>query len=223
MLVKNLIKAEERFDGRKIKETRKLEVEKISNSCLISMGKSRLLAVSQKGISRPYVDKSHEGIVNFSISMGGKRHERLVNFLHKVYIKQKSIDLESLCIKLNEEVVLIHIDLRILSCDGSIYSLIVQGVNSVLETLGVKMNYMPQCFSYCSIDNVVITDPSENEQIEEDWNCVVVMKSPKEIVFLEKIGRECSIEQVFETIDRSVKDFVVPLPGTEGEKWLRST
>ncbi|KMV65935.1 RNase PH-like exoribonuclease [Encephalitozoon cuniculi EcunIII-L] len=218
MIVKNLVKAGERFDNRKIEEARRLEVERISNSCLVTMGVSQLLTVFQKSTSRPYIDRPHEGIVSFSVSTGAKKYERLVNFLHKVYIKQKSIDLESLCIRLNEEVVLIHIDLRVLSGDGSIYSLAISGVNSVLEALGVRMNYVPQCFFYCSIGGVVVTDPSEDEQNKGDWSCVVIMKSPKEVVLLEKMGRECSVEAVLETVYKSAKDSVVEVPGIEGEE-----
>ncbi|AFN83125.1 RNase PH-like exoribonuclease [Encephalitozoon romaleae SJ-2008] len=218
MIAKNLAEVKERFDNRDIEEARGFEVERISNSCLVSMGTSRLLTVFQKTVSKPYIDRPHEGIISFSVSIGGKRHEKLLNFLHKVYTKQKSIDLESLCVKLNEEVTFIHIDLRILSSDGNIYSLAVKGVNSVLEVLGVKMNYMPQCFFYCSIGNVIVTDPSEDEQKEEDWSCIVVMKSFREIIFLEKVGKECGIEQVLEAVDRSTGNFAMRIPEIESEE-----
>ncbi|AFM98406.1 RNase PH-like exoribonuclease [Encephalitozoon hellem ATCC 50504] len=216
MIVKNLAGIKERFDNRKIEELREFGVERISNSCLVRMGASQLLATFQKSTSKPYIDRPHEGIISFSASTGGKRYERLLNFLHKVYIKQKSIDLESLCVKLNEEVVFIHIDLRVLSSDGNIYGLAVKGVNSVLEALGVRVNYVPQCFSYCSIGSVIITDPSEDEQKEGDWNCVIVMKSPKEIVLLEKVGKECEIENMLEVVERSARSFVMRIPGAEG-------
>lgn len=209
MIVKNLARAGERFDNRGIEEARRPVVERVSNSCLVTVGRSRLLAVFQRGVVKPYVDKPHEGIVGFSMSASSRRHEKVLNFLHKVYVKQKSIDVESLCVKPNEEVVLIHIDLRVLCCDGNIHALAVHGVNSALEALGVKMNYTPQCFFYCSIGGTIVSDPTEDEQASGEWGCVAVMKSSRELVFLEKMGEECSMEALVVVADRSSRDFVV--------------
>ena len=86
MIVKNLARVGERFDGRGLEEARGPVVERMSNSCLVSMGRSRLLAAFQKSVVRPYIDKPHEGLVSFSMSGGSRRHEKVLGFLHKVYI-----------------------------------------------------------------------------------------------------------------------------------------
>lgn len=207
MLVRNLLKAGQRFDGRKIEETRALGIEQLKNSSLLKMGKSQLLVVFQKAMTKPYPDKPQEGVVNFNVSFGIRKYDKIANLLHRVYIKQKCIDLEKLCVRFGEEVVLIHVDLRFLSCDEGIYALAIAGVNSVLEALDVSLNFTPRCFFYCSVDRVIISDPTEYEMEENEWSCFVVVRSRREIILLEKIGGECSIEDSLEVVERSLRNY----------------
>lgn len=205
MIVRSLVRAGERFDGRGLEESRTVEMEHVEDSLMAKMGKSRILVVFHRDTARPYPDRPHEGVVSFGVTLGNRRHDRASNLLHKVYIRERSIDLESLCVRQGREVVSIHMDLRVLSSDEGIYSLAVAGVNSALEMLGVSLNFVPQCFFYCSIEDVILNDPSEQELDESDWSCVVVTKSWKEILFLEKQGRGCSVEDLLEVVERSLR------------------
>lgn len=205
MIVKNLLKIGERFDNRQVEEARALTTELIANSALVGMGDSLMQVVFQRCSTRPYADKPQEGIVNLSVSLGSRRFDRVSNFLHKIYIKQKCVDLESLCVRFGEEAALIQIDVRILSSDGGMYALAVAGVNSALSRLEVLTNFVPRCFFYCSVGGVIIDDPSERELEESGWSSVVVMRSYREVLFVEKIGEECSAEDILEIVDRSFR------------------
>ncbi|KAM0671643.1 RNase PH-like exoribonuclease [Ordospora colligata] len=203
MIVKKLAIDGERLDYRRIDEQRPIEIEKYANSLFLSMGNTRVQVVFQSDVTRPYVDKPREGVIGFFASMAGRRHEKLLWFLNMVYVKQKCVDLESMCIKAGKEVMLVHIDFRFLSIDGNVYSIAVAGVNAALSAIGVSMNFLPKCFLYCSVERCILSDPTDDELDACDWHCIVVMKSRKEVVFFEKSGDGCGMLAIDEIINRS--------------------
>ncbi|KAH9411290.1 hypothetical protein HK407_06g11210 [Ordospora pajunii] len=203
MIVKKLAIDGERLDYRRIDEQRLIEIERCTSSLLLSMGNTRVQVVFQSDVAKPYVDKPREGVVGFFASMAGRRHEKLLWFLNMVYVKQKCVDLEGMCVKAGKEVMRVHVDFRFLSIDGNVYSIAIAGVNAALSAIGVSMNFLPKCFLYCSVEGCILSDPTDDEFDACDWHCIVVMKSKKEVAFLEKIGDGCEMSAIDEIISRS--------------------
>jgi exosome complex component RRP45 len=210
MLVRSLLKAEERFDSRGLDACRPFEYEEVESGYYVKMGMSHILATYQLSKTRPFPDKPQEGVVSTSVYGASRRCDLASNLLHRIYIKNKCIDLESLCVRLGEEVVSLIIDLKVLSSDGSLCSIAVGSVNLILERAKVATNFHPQCFVYSSIEGAVINDPTEAELDESDWTCIVVMKSYRELLYVEKFGKECSAEELFGAIDRAYDAWIQP-------------
>lgn len=208
MIVKNLIKDKERFDKRKLDECRIIKTTIEDNLVHVKAGTTEITVSSDVNIFEPYIDKPHEGIVGINVFTGSRRGESLSNFLYKIFVKNRCIDLESLCIKFGKEVYHVNIDIRVLSFDGNLYSVLTAGVNEILKKLEITVNFYPQTFMFLSICDNIVSDPSEMEINESDWFCIVTMKSYREILYVEKSGMDCSISNVLCVVDKAYEQYI---------------
>jgi exosome complex component RRP45 len=203
MIVRALLKTRERFDYRPLDSCRLFEYEELENGYYVRMGMSHMLATYQLCRTRPFPDKPQEGIVTISVYGTNRKCDVVSNLLRRIYIKNRCIDLESLCIKFNEEVYSLTIDLKILSSDGGLCAIAVGSINLILRKMEIATNFHPRCFLYSSVEGVLVRDPTEAELDESDWTCIVVMRSYREFLYVEKLGRDCSGEELFDVIDRA--------------------
>lgn len=123
-----------RLDGRNYNESRKLSISFGSEygSCVVSLGETKVLAQVSCEVVQPKQIRPNEGIlyINAEISpMAGPQFEAnrqsdlsvyLNRLLEKCYKDSKCIDLESLCIVVEEKVWSIRVDIKVLNHDGNL-------------------------------------------------------------------------------------------------------
>ncbi|WUR03555.1 exosome complex component (RRP45) [Vairimorpha necatrix] len=201
MVVKDLLKSYTRLDDRDLLQRRDFKIEKLENFFLITYGDTQIMGMYHLSVGTPYIDKPNEGIVSFNCVAAYKRTDKLNSFLKKIFINQRCIDLEALCIKYATEVKLINIELRILNSDGEVYEPSVLIVNHILNHLKIPVNFLPVCFYFIAIDGVVVRDPTELEENEKDWSYLVVHKSKNEFIYVVKIGKENTLDDIYQVCE----------------------
>ncbi|KAF9762615.1 Exosome complex component Rrp42 [Nosema granulosis] len=192
MISKDLILQNMRWDRREFLEPRKSNLEKFNGSYFLKKGKMFIMASHKKTIVKPYVDKPHEGIVQCCVFQNHRRADRLNNLLHKIFLTQKCIDLESLCIKYNKQVYHNYFEFLVIESDGYPLEGCVELMDYMLRDLEIPTNYSPRCFYFVEVGGCLIRDPIDTEESEKEGSIVVVLRSLNEVIYFEKYGRSCS-------------------------------
>ncbi|KAF7682805.1 Exosome complex component Rrp42 [Astathelohania contejeani] len=209
MIVKNLLVVNERLDTRLLDQERKLKFNKINDSYNFVLGNSSILVHYQKYKSVPYIDRPHQGnaLINIhDFQMEKTEREKINMFLNKIFVKQRCIDLETLCIKYNEECWNINFDIRVLSRNCNLYELLVKGLVETIKDIGISVMFVPKCYYFIGIGDKIIRDPIMEEQKEMEWECCVVTASENEIVFIEKFGVDLSEDFIINNILDKIKN-----------------
>ncbi|KAJ8986092.1 hypothetical protein NQ317_003387 [Molorchus minor] len=132
-LIKNLAEWT-RLDGRAFDEFREIQIEfgKDWGCCYVSLGKTKVLAQVSCEIQQPKSSRPSEGILNINIELNpiaaphfeaGRQSDlsvQLNRLLEKCLKDSKAVDLESLCIKMNEKVWALRLDINVLNHEGNI-------------------------------------------------------------------------------------------------------
>ncbi|CAG4941431.1 unnamed protein product [Colias eurytheme] len=132
--VQKIVSGGHRLDGRTYNETRKLHIAFGSDygSCIVSLGETKVLAQVSCEVVQPKQIRPNEGIlyINVEISpMAAPQFEAnrqtdltvyLNRLLEKCYKDSKCIDLESLCIVVEEKVWSLRVDIKILNHEGNL-------------------------------------------------------------------------------------------------------
>ncbi|CAH2234554.1 jg9174 [Pararge aegeria aegeria] len=200
--IKKIILEGHRLDGRNYDESRKLDICFGSEygSCIVSIGETKVLAQVSCEVVQPKQIRPNEGIlyINVEISpMAAPQFEAnrqtdltvyLNRLLEKCYKDSKCIDLESLCIVVEEKVWSLRVDLKILNHEGnliecsSIATLVSlahfkrpdvtrSGESVIIHTLAENdpiptvLYHYPVCLTFAIFqNNVLISDPSYIEE-----------------------------------------------------------
>lgn len=205
MIVQDLLKDYSRFDKRELLDSRTSEISKMENFYFINHGQTQIIALYHISEVKPYIDKPNEGILNINCLYNNKRHDRLNNFLYKIYLNQKCIDLESMCINFNKKVISLYIELRILNLDGNCFEPSVNIINHLLKDLNINYNYLPTCYYFIAINNLFLRDPIEDEDLEKEWYYLIATKSKNEFIYIEKIGKENEIDDIYQILEITQK------------------
>nr|CAH7729018.1 unnamed protein product [Callosobruchus chinensis] len=132
-LLKNLAEYN-RLDGRAFDEFRKVEIEFGCDwgCCFVSLGKTKVVAQVSCEIQQPKSSRPGEGILNLNIELNpiaaphfeadrqSNEQVQLNRLLEKCLKDSKAVDLESLCIKNNEKVWAIRVDINVLNQEGNL-------------------------------------------------------------------------------------------------------
>ncbi|XP_072386170.1 uncharacterized protein Rrp45 [Diabrotica undecimpunctata] len=132
-LLKNL-EEYTRLDGRAFDEFRNVSIDfgRDWGCCHVSLGKTRAIAQVSSEITQPRSSRPSEGILNLNIELNplaaphfeaGRQSDlgvQLNRLLEKCLKDSKAVDLESLCIKMNEKVWSIRVDINLLNYEGNI-------------------------------------------------------------------------------------------------------
>ncbi|CAK1551985.1 unnamed protein product [Leptosia nina] len=132
--VQKLITSGHRLDGRTYKETRNHQISFGSDygSCIASLGETKVMAQVSCEVVQPKQIRPNEGILYINVEVGpmaapqfeANRQSDLTVYLNrlleKCYKDSKCIDLESLCIVVEEKVWSIRVDVKILNHDGNL-------------------------------------------------------------------------------------------------------
>ncbi|KAJ8947198.1 hypothetical protein NQ318_015546 [Aromia moschata] len=124
-----------RLDGRAFDEFRNVEIEfgKDWGCCYVSLGKTKVLAQVSCEIQQPENrSRPSEGILNINIELNaiaaphfesGRQSDlqvQLNRLLEKCLKDSRAVDLESLCIKMNEKVWALRLDINVMNHEGNI-------------------------------------------------------------------------------------------------------
>lgn len=123
-----------RLDGRSFQECRDITLEFGSEwgCCVVSLGKTRVIAQVSCEIQTPNTSRLSEGILNINVELNplaaphfeaGQRTDlsiQLNRTLEKCLKDSKAVDLESLCIKAKEKVWALRLDVNVLNHEGNI-------------------------------------------------------------------------------------------------------
>ncbi|CAH0397594.1 unnamed protein product [Chilo suppressalis] len=191
-----------RLDGRNYNESRRLNISFGSEygSCIVSLGETKVLAQVSCEVTQPKQIRPNEGIlyINVEISpMAAPQFEAnrqtdltvyLNRLLEKCYKDSKCIDLESLCIVVEEKVWSLRVDVKILNHGGNLIEcssiatltslahfkrpdVTRSGDSVIIHTIAEKdpiptvLYHYPVCMTFAIFNNdVLLSDPSFIEE-----------------------------------------------------------
>ncbi|XP_023942882.2 exosome complex component RRP45 isoform X2 [Bicyclus anynana] len=191
-----------RLDGRNYNECRKLNIAFGSEygSCIVSIGETKVLSQVSCEVVQPKQIRPNEGLLNINVEispMAAPQFEAnrqtdltvyLNRLLEKCYKDSKCIDLESLCIVVEEKVWSLRVDLKILNHDGNLIEcssiatlasiahfkrpdVTRSGESIVIHTLAdmdpipTVLYHYPVCVNFAIFkNNILISDPSYIEE-----------------------------------------------------------
>ncbi|XP_037870854.1 exosome complex component RRP45 [Bombyx mori] len=132
--IQKIVSQGHRLDGRNFNETRKLDISFGSEygCCIVSLGETKILSEVTCEVAQPKQIRPNEGIIFINVElnpMAAPQFEAnrqtdltvyLVRLLEKCYKDSKCIDLESLCIVVEEKVWSLRINIKVLNHDGNL-------------------------------------------------------------------------------------------------------
>lgn len=238
--VLNLASKGLRIDKRKQDEFRKIEVEKnpvekAEGSARVRIGKTDIIAGVKMGIGEPFPDKPDDGtlIVNAEFSplaspkfeTGPPRENaiELARVVDRGIRESGAIDTKKLCIKKEEKVWMVFVDIQVLNHDGNLIdAAALAAVTALFEARmpeydGKTINYekktkkLPVFFKPVSVTIVKIAgnmfvDPSLDEENAMGARLTITTKDNGNMCSLQKGGSEpLVIEEIEKAFDLAVE------------------
>lgn len=238
--VLNLASKGLRIDKRKQDEFRKIEVEKnpiekAEGSARVRIGKTDIIAGVKMGIGEPFPDKPDDGtlIVNAEFSplaspkfeTGPPRENaiELARVVDRGIRESGAIDTKKLCIKKEEKVWMVFVDIQVLNHDGNLIDAAALAAATALfearmpEYDGKIINYekktkkLPVFFKPVSVTIVKIAgnmfvDPSLDEENAMGARLTITTKDDGNMCSLQKGGSEpLVIEEIEKAFDLAVE------------------
>ncbi|KAH8371867.1 hypothetical protein KR093_009180, partial [Drosophila rubida] len=161
--VQSAAKQGTRFDGRKTSEFRdvKLNFGADWGTVTVSMGETTVLAQVSCDIGTPSSARANEGTLHLNVDIRGvafldevqatydQRSLTLNSLLERTFRSSRCLDLESLCIAVEQHVWCVRVDINVLNHDGNLYDA------STIATLAALMHFRRPEVSY--VDNEIQT------------------------------------------------------------------
>lgn len=117
----------QRLDGRSFTEFRNINIHfGVEWGCaLVSLGETKVLAQVSCEITQPRATRPAEGVLYINVNSGQDKRSAehivlLTRNLERALKESRCVDLESLCIKAEEKVWRIRVDLNILNHEGNL-------------------------------------------------------------------------------------------------------
>ncbi|XP_018577742.1 exosome complex component rrp45 [Anoplophora glabripennis] len=242
-----------RLDGRSFDEFRETEIEfgKDWGCCYVSLGKTRVLAQVSCEIHEPKTSRPSEGILNINIELNpiaaphfeaGRQCDlsiQLNRLLEKCLKDSKAVDLESLCIKMNEKVWMLKVDINVLNHEGNILDCASIAALSALthfrrpdvtcdgeefiihnykqrDPIPIVIHHYPICVTYSIFNGgtIIVADPNLLEEGAADGFLSVGLNTYKELCGLHLGGKvDLSIDVILDATNKAAAraDFLVHL------------
>ncbi|KAH8307612.1 hypothetical protein KR044_005230, partial [Drosophila immigrans] len=161
--VQNAAKQSTRFDGRKTTEFRDVQLNFGADwgTVTVSMGDTTVLAQVSCDIGTPTSARPNEGTLHLNVDIKGvsfldevqatydQRSLTLNSLLERTFRSSRCLDLESLCIAVEQHVWCVRVDINVLNHDGNLYDA------STIATLAALMHFRRPEVSY--IDDQIRT------------------------------------------------------------------
>ncbi|XP_066154347.1 uncharacterized protein Rrp45 [Euwallacea fornicatus] len=226
-LIKNL-KEWTRLDGRSFDECREVKIEfgKDWGCCFVSLGKTQVIAQVTCELQEPNSSRPSEGILNINLEltpMGDSNFEpgrqtelfcQLNRFIEKCIKDSRALDLESLCVKMNERVWALRVDVNLINHEGNILDCASIAVLAALahfrrpdvtadgmdfkihnikerDPIPTVIHHYPICVSYAifSGGDYIIIDPTLLEERVADASLNIGLNAYKELCGLHLGGK----------------------------------
>ncbi|XP_023014200.2 exosome complex component Rrp45 [Leptinotarsa decemlineata] len=241
-LLKNLSEGN-RLDGRTFNEFRKVNLEfgKDWGCCYVSLGKTKVLAQVSCEIQQPKSSRPSEGILiinielnpladpNFEAGRSSDLSVQLNRLLEKCLKDSKAVDLESLCIKMNEKVWVIRVDINVLNHEGNILDcasiaalaalthfrrpdVTCDGEEFTIHSLKQRdpiptvIHHYPVCVTYSifSGGEFILADPTLLEEGVSDGFLSIGLNAYKELCGLHLIGKAAlNLDVIMSTAEKA--------------------
>jgi len=129
---------DKRIDGRGLTDFRKIKtemglIEKASGSCLVSLGKTKVMTGVKVEMGEPYSDRPEDGVLTVNVELvplaspsfepGPPSEEaiELARVVDRGLRESKAVDLGKLCIVPGRRVFVVFVDIYVLDHDGNLF------------------------------------------------------------------------------------------------------
>ncbi|XP_037943070.1 exosome complex component RRP45-like isoform X1 [Teleopsis dalmanni] len=216
----DLIKSNARPDGRKIDEFRQMKINFGADwgSVMVSLGKTKVLVQASCDLGVPKATRPNEGVLFINVEIGpmaspqfeigrqGSLVLKIKSMLERTFKESGAVDLESLCVKAEECVWILRIDINVLNHDGNLtaacaigtvaalahfrrpdVSIIEGDVNihpaSEKDFIPMVLHHYPICVTYAIFDDgqITLADPTFQEERASQSELVFGINSYREI------------------------------------------
>ncbi|KAM0677804.1 3'-5'-exoribonuclease [Binucleata daphniae] len=199
---KALLQKNKREDNRSLDELTKFNYEKYDSSFLFSSPNAQILISCHSIITKPNSDNPHQGIVRMYCK--AQQSNKINNLLKKIYIKSRCIDLDMLSIEYGKKCYEVTFEVKVIYSNGFPLNLVVEGLNITIENYKfetkVCVNFVPKAYYFVKCDKWILEPTNEEEDIKEA-ECVIVTGN-NNIILIEKLGSECSANDLFELVNK---------------------
>ncbi len=137
-LIREIVSRENRIDNRHFDEYRAITVEKdfikqAEGSCRVRIGNTEVVVGVKMNVGEPFPDTPDEGVLmvaaelltlaspEFESGPPGENAIELARVVDRTIRESKAIDFKKLCIKAEEKVWMIYIDIDVLDYDGNLF------------------------------------------------------------------------------------------------------
>jgi len=235
-----LLEKGSREDGRKLEDYRKINIKKgvikkAEGSARVEIGDTVVLAGIKMSVGTPFPDTPDEGTMmvnvelqplasaNFELGAPGIDAIELSRVTDRAIRESHAIDLKKLCIKKEEEVWSVFIDIYPLNDDGNLFDACAIAAVAALKDAkmpvykngkvdyekhkgSLPLNKLPLSCTIRKIGNFFIVDPNSNEEEATDARLTVGILEKGDLCSLQKGGdKSLSIEDVEKMIDLAIK------------------
>lgn len=201
------------MDGRKFNEFRNLNIHFGAEwgCALVSLGETKVLAQVSCEITQPRATRPAEGTLFVNVNSGQEKRSSehivlLTRNLERALKESRCVDLESLCIKAEEKVWRIRVDVNVLNHEGNLIDCASVAALAALahfkrpdvttngdeitvhkhyerDPIPIVLHHHPVCVSYSVYENgsIVIADPSLLEERRSEANVVFGINAYREL------------------------------------------
>lgn len=202
MLVVELLDKEKRISGRGFSEERAISFEHANNMLIVKTNDSCVHLIYKNIPTGLSVNRNSDQILHFGCERG-KKNDILLNFLHDVFIKSRCITLP----ETKRQEYYISVDIYPIQANGDLFRMCVAGINEICKILKLKTYFTPKFYGFCIYKNNILADPDIKELEVSDWKMNVIMKSSREMIFLDKQGDGVNEEDFLSKFD-SIFNFI---------------
>ena len=237
--IKQYLEEGKRFDGRKLDEFRDIVIEKdVSNqaegSVRVKLGKTEVIVGIKMNVGEPYADSPNKGnliVTAELLPLSSPRYElgppkiesiELARVTDRFIRESKFIELEKLCIKKEEKVWTIFIDIYSINADGNLLDAAGIGAIAALKNAKIpqydkkteKVIYgelsekklplkkdIPLSITFHKIGNSLIIDPTREEEDVSETRLTIGSSNGVISSMQKGNSKELSEEEIYEILD----------------------
>ncbi|MCS7119258.1 MAG: exosome complex protein Rrp42 [Archaeoglobaceae archaeon] len=224
------LRDEERIDGRKFEDFRKLEIktsiiEKAEGSALVRLGNTQVVVGIKMQIGEPFPDTPEKGLIivnaelvplaspTFEPGPPDENSVELARVVDRGIRESEAVDLSKLCIEIGKKVWIIFVDIHALDDDGNLLDAsAIASICALLNTkvpasrFGVGEDYelpimdLPVSVTSLIVGDKFLIDPTRDEMSVGEKTLTITVDKNDNIVAIQKSGGYLLSESLFEEV-----------------------